>query len=169
MHQRDEYAFISNFAFSNLLGDDFIAAGDDGSGAWYEDSVKYVYENKLMLGTTDDTFTPDGTMTRAMFATVLYRMAGSPSVEGLSVSFKDVPEGYWAYDAIAWALNKGVVNGFSADEFKPKQAITREQLVAILWACQNKVVQGYTDGSFAPDKTASRAEMAAIIQRFCAI
>ena len=72
-----------------------------------------------------------------MFATVLYRMAGSPSVDGLSVSFKDVKEGTWSYSAIVWAYSEGITKGVGGDMFAPEQSITREELVEIGQAYAN--------------------------------
>ena len=146
-----------------------------------------------MVGTTDTTFEPNANMTRAMLAVVLYRMAGTPSVKGMSHPFTDVGDGYYAADAITWAYNAGVTAGTSNTTFEPELAINREQIVsmiyrfvkadkpsgtlsfkdsadisswavdAVLWASQNKVVSGYPDGTFLPQKNATRAEVTTII------
>lgn len=166
---------------------------DVDSGAWYYNYVKYAWDNGLMVGTTDTTFEPNANMTRAMLAVVLYRMAGTPSVKGMSHPFTDVGDGYYAADAITWAYNAGVTAGTSNTTFDPELAINREQIVsmiyrfvkadkpsgtlsfkdsadisswavdAVLWASQNKVVSGYPDGTFLPQKNATRAEVTTII------
>ena len=102
----------------------------DVSG-WYEDAVRYVYRNKLMNGTSDTTFNPDGIVSRAQLVTILYRMAGEPKVSGESV-FTDVPAGQWYSDAIAWAAAEGIVNGVGNGRFDPNGPVTREQIVTIL-------------------------------------
>ena len=72
-------------------------------------------------------------MTRAMLVVVMYRMEGQPSVEGLSHSFQDVPEGAWYENALIWACNNGIINGVTASTFDPNSNITRQQLAAILY------------------------------------
>ena len=104
---------------------------DVSSTAWYADSVKYVYDNKLMNGTSDKTFEPQTTTTRAMVVTILHRQAGTPAPTAKN-KFKDVPAGKWYTEAIVWAAEKGVVSGYSAEKFGPSDAITREQMATIL-------------------------------------
>lgn len=93
-------------------------------------------------------------MTRAMAVTVLYRQAGSPSVDGLKNIFKDVPDDQYYADAVIWANSKGIVSGVSADRFDPSGKITREQMVAIFYryakAC-GLDVSGRADLSAFPD------------------
>ena len=164
---------------------------------WCRSEVEYVWKHGLMKGITDDTFAPTAYMTRAMFVTVLYRMEGCPSVEGLSEPFVDVDRTYWAYDAIVWAYNVGVTTGVTATTFEPVRNISRAQLVtmlyryehspavsgaltfidssdiaapyrtAVLWASLNGIVNGYIDGTFRPNNPASRGHMAAILARYC--
>ena len=105
---------------------------DTAPDAWYAPHVDYVYENELMNGVGDHSFAPNRAMTRAMVATVLYRIAGSPETEGKS-PFSDVPEGQWYSDAIAWAAGKGIVTGYGNGQFRPNKNITREQFAAILY------------------------------------
>ena len=104
----------------------------DCTGAWYHEAVDYTVSEGLMQGIGGGKFAPNGTMTRAMMVTVLYRMAGEPKVSGPS-SFKDVPEGQWYSDAIAWAQDNGIVLGVLADKFAPNDCVTREQIATILW------------------------------------
>ena len=125
-----------------------VAAGD-----WFYDDVAYVYDKGMMNGTAPTLFAPNATTTRAMIVTILYRLEGEPAVSGSSV-FTDVSDGTWYTDAIAWAAEKGVVNGTSATTFAPNDPITREQMAAILYryaqykgydVTQKANLSGYTD------------------------
>jgi uncharacterized repeat protein (TIGR02543 family) len=99
--------------------------------AWYIDAVRYVYENGLMIGTGETTFSPDTTITRAMIVTILHRLEGEPKAKGMD--FSDVPEGKWYTAGVAWASANEIVNGFPDGTFLPNDPITREQLVTILY------------------------------------
>ena len=118
----------------------FAAVDDTGfsdvdAGSWYADAVAYVRDNGLMSGTSDTTFEPDSTMTRAMLVTTLYRAAGSPPLgsENLGYPFADVPGDAWYADGVYWARQNGVVNGLTEEEFGPDAPVSREQIAAILW------------------------------------
>ena len=105
---------------------------DTSATAWYAPHVDYVYENSIMNGVTANTFAPNKAVTRAMVATVLYRAAGSPEVEG-EMPFTDVPEGTYYTNAVLWAAQKGIVNGYADGTFLPTRDINREQLATILY------------------------------------
>lgn len=111
---------------------------DVKAGDWCFNDVLYCYENGLMKGVTETTFVPNATMTRGMVATVLYRMAGSPDVSAMSHPFKDLAAGRYCTDAVIWAYNTGIIQGYSNNTFKPDQLITREQLATMLYryACE---------------------------------
>lgn len=98
--------------------------------AWYRNAVAHVYENRLMTGTSGTMFSPDGTATRAMVLTILYRMAGEP--DGGAAVFTDVRSGAWYARAVQWAAEENIANGFADGTFRPDTRITREQLAAIL-------------------------------------
>ena len=109
---------------------------DVAKTSWYYGNIKYVWQHDIMNGVSDTKFAPESSMTRAMFVTVLYRLEGSPSVEGLATPpFTDIgASNYsWAYNAIVWAYNTGVTKGTSATTFAPGAAITRQEIVTMLY------------------------------------
>ena len=105
--------------------------GDVKSDDWFFDSVKYANENSLMSGTEKDEFDPNGSVTRAMLVTILWRAEGKPQVN-LIMPFDDVAEGEYYAEAVRWAASEGIVKGYSATEFAPDDNILREQIAAIM-------------------------------------
>ena len=99
---------------------------------WFYDDVVFAYENGLFAGTSDTTFSPNTSMTRAMLVTVLYRLEGQPAVSGRS-GFADVQYNGYYEDAVTWAADNGIVNGTSTSTFSPNANVTREQMAAILY------------------------------------
>lgn len=125
-------------------------------GNWKYDSIKYVYDNGIMNGISGTTrFDPDKTMTRAMFATVLYRMAGEPAVQYES-KFQDVSNGRYYSNAIIWAYKQGIVQGMDGGiRYGINENITREQMAKMLMEYAR--VRGYSTNEKAdlngfPDK-----------------
>ena len=105
---------------------------DVPEGAWYEDAAAYVYKHGLMAGTSATTFAPEVTTSRAMIATILWRMAGSPVVN-YAMNYTDVTQCQWCSEAIRWATSEGVVTGYGNGLFGTNDPITREQLATMLW------------------------------------
>lgn len=172
--------------------------GDVPQNSWFADAVKYVSENKLMNGKSTTAFAPNENMSRAMLATVLYRMS-SETAEADS-SFRDVSFSAYYAAAVNWASSEGIVNGTGANAFSPNASITREQLAAMLyryagepsvsadlsaytdtvdispyaskaveWCVAKGILSGKSATRLAPQDTATRAECAAMLQRFAAL
>ena len=153
------YRFISNpVAFS------------DTANHWAAESIVFCAMRELFKGVGDGRFAPDAPMTRAMFATVLYRIAGMPAVSGTN-SFYDVAAGQWYTNAILWGQSTGIINGYGNGFFGTNDLVTREQMCVMLsrylqWA-------GYELQAAAAAKqfsdNAQIADWAAESVRFCQI
>ena len=164
-------------------------------GAWYAPAVEYCRENGLMSGTSSNTFSPDAMTSRAMLVAILYRQAGNPEA-GMHPRFSDVPAEAWYENALAWAVEAGVIGGYADGRFGPNDPVTREQFVTILWrytgspagtqtdsfsdgkvisayaaeavqwAAGKGIISGRSDGRFAPHSGVTRAEAAVMLYRY---
>ena len=101
-------------------------------GDWCYDAVLYAKANGFFSGTSETTFSPNGTMTRGMFVTVLGRMAGiDPAKYGGDTGFTDVPEGMYYAPYVKWAAQYGITGGTGDGRFSPDALITRQQMAAL--------------------------------------
>ena len=119
-----------------LLSGTALAAGqhpftDVPQSHWANEAVGYVYENDLMNGVSATMFQPGGSLTRAMFVTILGRMAGAEEESGES-GFADVPAGRWYSAYVAWAAGEGIVDGTGNGCFSPNSPVTREQMATMI-------------------------------------
>lgn len=105
---------------------------------WFYNAVAYCYGNRIIYGTTNTTYTPNSNITRAELVTIIYRMEGSPKINGVN-KFSDVKNGVWYTNAIIWASQNGVINGYNSTTFGPNDNIKREDLAVILCNYTKKV------------------------------
>ena len=128
---------------------------DVPGGHWAQDAVQFVTARALFQGTGADAFSPSTPMSRAMLVTVLHRLAGVPTAEG--VSFPDVEQDSWYTKAVAWANKEGIVLG-TGEGFSPDVSITRESLAAILYRyAQKQGLDMSAEGTAVADFTDSSA------------
>lgn len=172
-------------AFTDLVQDD----------DWFYDAVYYAVDRSLFNGVSATEFSPSATMNRAMLATVLHRLSGSPQVscDGM---FSDVPSSQWYASGISWAAQAGVVNGLGGGLFGPANDVTREQiatmlwryagepgtngglffrdadqtssyaLTAMCWAVEHGIINGKGDGILDPKGLATRAQVAQMLKNY---
>ena len=127
---------------------------------WFYNDVMFAYEKGLMSGSYADSFLPHGNTSRAEIAVILYRLEGSPAVEGRN-SFADMEHGagkVWYYDMVTWAQQNGIMDGSGNGRFGAGESITREELVSILYRYAK--VKGYdVTGTEKPDSFTDRSDV----------
>lgn len=104
---------------------------DVAANQWFYAAVQYVSENNLMNGVAENAFGPDIHTTRGMLVTILHRMEGEPQAG--EHSFTDVAEDKYYADAVAWAAENDIVNGYSDTVFAPEKAMSREEMAVVLY------------------------------------
>ena len=151
-------ALVVAVAMCCSLGVTALASGTDyvdvPNDVWYYEAVMKVTEAGLFKGTDETHFSPDGTLNRAMFVTVMWRYEGKPS--GYTPNFEDVAETDYYFNAVGWASAQGLIKGVSENLFGSSQNISREQMATMMYryATSKNVDMGnaaelseYTDGS----------------------
>lgn len=135
---------------------------DIPEGEWYYDAVDFVTRYGFMNGMDAGAFNADVNVNRAQFVTILYRIAGEPTV-AIDNPFVDVPAGEWYTDAVLWAYEKGITTGIDATHFNPGGTLVRQNMVTFLLRFANTmgidttnraVLSGYTDA----DQVVSHAQ-----------
>ena len=144
-----------SLSFYLRLYDEVIVPSDVPEGIWYYDAVEYALEQGFLSGTGSDAFSPNGTVTRAQLAQILWRLGGSQGAG--DPGYPDVPSGAWYHAAVAWCAQAGVMSG-TGSGFSPEGALTREQLALVLQQYTRYVgidvpagggLSGFTDGGAA--------------------
>ena len=161
----------------------------------YYDAIIWAADKGVTTGKTADTFGINDGCTRAQIVTFLYRAAGSPAVKADTVNpFTDVSKDSVYYNAILWAVEKGITKGTTETTFDPNAVCTRGQIVtflfrasgdekvatgtnfadvasgsycadAVAWAVANDVTNGFADGTFRPEATCTRGQAVTFIYR----
>jgi len=143
-----EYTF-SQIGSNHTIEAQFVASdsvcgaekyNDVDTSLWYHEGIDYVISSGLFNGTSDTTFEPNSNMTRAMLVTVLWRLDNEPTSTATNL-FADIAAGVWYTDAVVWATENDIVDGYNTDSFGPNDSITREQMAAILY--RYTIYKGY--------------------------
>lgn len=127
---------------------------------WYHEAIDTMLREGLMNGTGNGLFEPNGTLTRAMLVTILWRSEGKPAASA-QTSFTDVPAGAYYVEAVRWAAANGVVKGVSSTEFGPSKNITRQELVTILWRLAAKKGLNTSNAGLTVPEFADHSQIAA--------
>lgn len=168
---------------------------DVSESDFYYDAVLWALEHKVTSGYNTEVFGSYDGCTRGQIVSFLWRIAGSPNVNGVKNTFKDVSEASYYYKAVLWAVKQGITYGYTEDTFAPEEKCTRSQMVSflwrnagkaapgiktnpfkdvngtdyyyepVLWAVENKITSGVSANSFAPNATCSRAEAVTFLYR----
>ena len=167
---------------------------DVPASAYYADAVKWAVEKGITTGTSTTTFSPEASCTRAQMVTFLWRAAGSPAPKATTTAFTDLDKSAYYYDAVLWAVEKGITTGTSATTFSPNATVTRGQTVtflyrfagqpavsgsssftdvnssdyyaaAVQWAKEQGITSGTSDTTFSPTSDCTRGQIVTFLYR----
>ena len=161
-------AFLLVLSLALGLSIPALAAVDDtgfsdvDAAAWYAEAVMYCREHNLMAGIGNNQFAPEGSLTRAMLVSVLWRQAGSPMVN-YPMQFSDVPEGRWYSEAVRWAASERLVLGYGDGRFGTGDTITQVQLNIIMGKYTDRPITRSIPGFAGGNDPVTRAQTAAVM------
>lgn len=106
---------------------------DVSLNAWYHQSIDYVVEKGILIGTGSNTFSPNTALSRAMLVTTLWRLADEPAHTVEEIPFPDVKPDQWYTDAVCWAWENEIIYGYDSGSFGTDDIVTRQDLAVILY------------------------------------